>query len=162
MISSRILPIFFTVLGSPQNQPSHMNLFEVLQNWNTWTFRMILTQRNWFLFPPWNSEYKYSFYFFFTSWRILVLIFTYFLKTPKNKILDDWKGDKFCNNYENYHRYIARGQSLINMRCKKPSERCASTTKPSGALSLRFDIKAAATLRKHPFDFFHLVSSRRE
>lgn len=52
-----------------------------------------------------------------------------------------------------------RGQSLIRMRCRKPSERCASATKPSGAFSLRHEITAAPTLRKRPLDRNHLESS---
>lgn len=48
------------------------------------------------------------------------------------------------------------------MRCRKPSERCASATRPSGALSFRQEIMAAPTLRKLPLDFNHLCSSGSE
>lgn len=44
------------------------------------------------------------------------------------------------------------------MRCIKPSERCASTTKPSGALSFLQAITAAPMLRKLPLDLDHFVS----
>lgn len=47
----------------------------------------------------------------------------------------------------------------MSIRCKKPSERCASATKPSGAFSFRQDITAAPTLRKRPLDLNHFDSS---
>lgn len=57
-----------------------------------------------------------------------------------------------------YHRYKAWGQSLINMRWRKPSERCASATKPSGAFSFLQEITAAPTLRNRPLVLDHFVS----
>lgn len=47
---------------------------------------------------------------------------------------------------------------MISIRCKKPSERWASATKPSGALSFRLDITAAPTLRNCPLDLTHFES----
>lgn len=63
--------------------------------------------------------------------------------------------DPFLVNCVRCHRYNGRGQSLMSRRWRKPSERCASATKPSGALSLRHEMTAAPTLRKRPFDQTH-------
>lgn len=43
----------------------------------------------------------------------------------------------------------------MSKRWRKPSERCASATRPSGALSLRHEMTAAPTLRKCPSDQTH-------
>lgn len=58
-------------------------------------------------------------------------------------------------NSQTYHKYNAWEQFLIKIRCKRPSARCASATKPSGALSFRQEMTAAPTLRKRPLDLNH-------
>lgn len=45
------------------------------------------------------------------------------------------------------------------MRWRKPSERCASATKPSGAFSFLQEITAAPTLINRPLHFTHLFVS---
>nr|GMC94364.1 hypothetical protein Iba_chr05bCG11050 [Ipomoea batatas] len=49
--------------------------------------------------------------------------------------------------------------SRPSLQAGKPSERCASATRPSGALSFRQEIIAPPILRNRPLDFNHLDSS---
>jgi hypothetical protein len=48
----------------------------------------------------------------------------------------------------------------MRRRWRKPSDRCASATKPSGARSLRHEMTAAPTLRKRPLDQTHFGFSQ--